>query len=631
MRIRINSLNVFSNAGYGDVYRFEENGSSNFYNFGVSAGVSLFGVPFKYSYECGNSPGANFIRPQFKLRLDLSQYEKRYVIPDFSLQDSLIRRLASLEAEIRDSQKAINSHNRRYDQLLQRSSEINPMDTILNDPFLGMNYSDSLTFTLERLNHERLKVDSLQTKLFEVRSKMEELRNTTQIKPNKIFKSKKVSPKVLSIGVSTPEEGKFLMQGMTIRGGYVVLKSRKNEHAFAVGTVNSFILNEATGSPFESFQNRINSLTRINTSSADRRILTYKFSRGNPDSTHFYLGGLAGTGKRNILESTGEQARNFVGEFGKGLLIPNIGLVTASVSQSWISNFTGLRNDINDLEDQRSLIGYAFNVKSKGALKPIGIDYTISSTLITPEFSSYGFALQRRDYLRLDISGAKRFKNNSQLKTSYRRDESNLFKSSQIHTKNDIYRVGYTMKIKRHVFINNDFMYLQNLLWGNGFEAKEHWYMNNLNGFVLFPKSKREESINVSMSYSNSSLDQTSYIIEGLYGVRLSKSVQARTRLFHQTQIIMGDSESLESIMQTLDYSYKTWVFGATCGMLLNGAEIDWNASLMISKSEGRVSFSMLAERLIPNAMIPLVNDNPTRLDILPYRLYLQLNYAILN
>lgn len=628
MPIRINSLNLISQSGYGDIYRMEASDIGYFYTFGVNAGTEILGLPFNYSYSYGNSPGANLVRPQFKLRLDYNKYRNSFVLPDVNLLDSLNRQISKLENEINQGQNTLNSYHRNLDRLGQSAT---PFDSLGLPEFSNNQYVDSLGNLYSSISKEQGKLDSLSNKLRDLKGKINELKSVSQNRPNRIFQSKNFTPKALNIGISSPEMGTFLLQGMTIRGFHSELKYKKFDHSIAVGTVNSFLLNTATGSPYGNIIQRVDDLLKINTSSSDRRIISYKFSKGEPDSTHFYIGTLAGTGKRNLLESKGELARNFVGEFGKGVFIPSLGLFSAKISQSWISNSTNTFDENSNSIDSRKVLGNAFNLLFKGINKKHEFDYSLSSSLITPTFNSYGLALQRRDYLRSDLNLSKRFKTKTQIKLAYRRDESNIFKSSEINTKSEIFRMGISQKLKRTIFLNNDFILVKNRIWNSEISNVQDIIINNAQAFVLFPKSKHEEGITSLVSFSKTSGVSVLYSIESTYGRRLTKQVNLKIKAVHQALERGGVSSSIQTFINSVEMNIKDWSISMGAGANNKSRNVDWVASTTVTRNKGKFTFSLSAERFVPSANLMLTEDGGLGYLVNPYRAFLNINYAILN
>lgn len=631
MIFKINKLSANSSVSGGDFFSLDSNRTDFLFNAGFVAKAELLGVPFNYSYANGNNQGTTFIAPQFRMRLDVDAYKKKFVIPDFSVVDSLNRNLKSLDEDLKKSQQELNSLRRRYDQA--KNSDLENKEFQVSDSMLTRTIElDQLDSLSIKISKQSQKLDSLQDIFTNLKSKVDSLQSFKKPKPSLLLKRPQTSFTNLELGLTQPQLGSYLLSGTMIRGGFVGLRVKKIEHSITAGLVSSFIMNELSGSPVQRLAERIDRIQNFNLEGGQRFLGAYQLLFGKKDSSHFYLGFLYGHGKRNILSNSNERARNFVGEFGKGVYHPFFGLLSLSLSQSLITNMISSNSENLSIQREKANSGYGFKLNLKGTIKSINLDYLLRNELLTPSFVSYGVALQRRDFWSINGQLTKRFKLPIQLGLTYRRDASNVFKSSPVSMTNEQYRLRYSQKIKKVIFINNDFFYLASNSWSRDFSQKIESIILTSTVTVLFPTSKKNESLVNSAIYSRSSDGGFSFQGNAVYTISPNERLNIRNTLSNQTTIFSDNSrKNVYNGSVALDFGLGKFQVSLIGGAGFVNNRLDWNSGLNISVSEGRLTGTFSAEKYLVDDFNNFNTPDINRISTLGWRALITMNYNIIG
>jgi hypothetical protein len=631
MFLKLNRLSLNATATTGDYFTLDSVRPDILFNAGFSASADVFGVPFNYSYSNGNSFGSSFIAPQFRMRLDVSSYKSRFVLPDFTLTDSLQSRISSISDLMATNQKELNSIHRRYDQL--KEMELPQKQTIAADSlqFNSIKFEslDSLNFLAQQKQHE---LDSLHTLVSSIQSQLDSIRNYQVPKPTLIIKKPNVSLTNVEFGLCQPKIGSYILSGTMLRGGLLGLKIKNIEHTISAGMVSNFVMNELSGSPVQRLAERIDRIQNFNFQNAQRFIGAYQIMFGKLDSSHFYASVLYGLGKRNILSSSNERARNVVGEIGKGIYHPLFGLLTVSVSQSFITNMIGSSSENFGLQKDRGSVGYGLKTNIKGSIETLKIDYSFKSELLTPSFSSYGVALQRRDFWSVTGQVTKRFKMPMQLGVNYRRDMSNVFKSALVSLLNEQYRFRYSQKLKKVVFLNNDLFYLRSKAWSNDFSQLVETYIASSTVTIIFPKSKTNESIVGTAVYNGNSDNSSSVQANIMYSFSPNEKITFRNMLSQQlTRFADNTKQEVYNGSVALDYTLNNYTISCTVGTGFINRNIDWNAGLSLSKSQGRLTGTLSVDKYLIDDINNFATLDLNRAHPLGWRALVTLNYNLIG
>jgi hypothetical protein len=631
MFLKLNRLSLNATAATGDYFTLDSVRPDILFNAGFSASADVFGVPFNYSYSNGNSFGSSFIAPQFKMRLDVNSYKSRFVIPDFALTDSLQSRISTISDLMATNQKELNSIYRHHDQLKEMEMPLNQTIGVDSLHFNSSKFEslDSLSYLAQQKQQE---LDSLYTLVSSIQGQLDSIRKLQVPKPTLLIKKPNVSLTNVEFGLCQPKIGSYILSGTMLRGGLLGLKIKNIEHTISAGLVSNFVMNELSGSPVQRLAERIDRIQNFNFQNSQRFIGAYQIMFGKQDSSHFYASVLYGLGKRNILSSSNERARNVVGEVGKGIYHPLFGLLTVSISQSFITNMIGSSSENLGLQKDRGSVGYGFKANIKGSIEALKIEYSFKNELLTPAFNSYGVALQRRDFWSLTGQVTKRFKVPMQLGINYRRDMSNVFKSGLVSLLNEQYRFRYSQKLKKVVFVNNDLFYLRSKAWSNDFSQLVETYIASSAVTIVFPKSKTNESIVGTAVYNGSSDNSCSVQSNIIYSFSPSGKVTFRNMLSQQiTRYADNTRQEVFNGSVAVDYTLKTCGVSLTVGTGFINENLDWNAGLSLSKLQGRVTGSLSVDKYLIDDINNFTTLDLNRTDRLGWRALVTLNYNIIG
>lgn len=607
MRFQIKTLELYGSSAYGNVINWMDTSAVLNYRAGVNSSTTILGLPFQFSYGYGNNAGLSYIKPSFRFGLDKQAMTKIPSIDTSFLEDSVKRLMNGLDESILQQQQQLNARRRMLDEYTQMQlpdTSLPEFPDSLAPEFMDTQHlssaSDSLVY---KVSTQRARLDSLIELRNKYRQTLDLVRNR-ELQMREISLRKRFIPKNLELGVISPRMGVYILSGSVLRGFNVEMEGRHFSHHLALGQLNSFMLNPASGSGILSLEDRFNNMIRLRSHKTDRSMLAYKLQRGSADSSHFYGTILLARGKRNIYHATDETAQNAVVEIAKGIAIKDHALIIFSVAQSF------LRETGNNIFDESSTrykaneAGHGFHVNIRGKEKSHSLTYFLHAEYLTPTFTSFGIGVQRRDYLRVNAQLTRRTKKNAQWKIGYRRDQSNLLRSGTLNMKTENYRLGYARKFGRKNMLHTDLLYITSAICSPDFASSEQLYISNVVYTRILKGGSNSPVFTSSYNVTIASAYLTRHQSDNKLSFNPGKNTQLSFGLLARHTQSPEESWPTSNLTTSCDISGSVLHYSVFAGGGWAKRKIDWTAGASIQRNKGRLFLSVSLEKIFRDDMI---------------------------
>jgi hypothetical protein len=626
------------------------------YKTTLSANVSLLNLPLNASYTYSNQFGTAGINSGFQISLDTKAQNRMKSIDGIDSK-------AIIDGALDSIQNRKSLYYRRLDYLtrLDPQSQI-PNISLDNKPTLPSSVIgnpieiDSLNLQ----NHQpfntatdSLKINpdsvSVSEEIAKYKQLLDELQNTENLWKAKKLAIEQYSPETVldslysnkaariekfNIGFFGAEMSPLLIQSTVLKGIQVAAQKGDYYAEFALGRTLNSQIQETTNQTFKQRLNEWRNVVADNRSESSRALFAARFGKGQKDSTHFYLGGLVGQGKKELFSENSSTARNIVGEV-EYTYIQEKRKVQLNAAQSFLRDqgVQSFDNNVSIRSGQST--GYAFHLHYKETFEKPGIQVGIKGKYFSPLFTSFGLGVSRKDYLQSDGNVSKSFKKFGRWSLQLRKDLTNLSNSLPVTVSLNQAKVTWSIKPIKRSSLNLNYIKSSTSI-ETGDQTTE-FFQNVFVGVGTYQFKWGKKTPVAVLQMNSTQLSTDSVRVNYLGGqaslqwmISKSTSVTMSGNYSESRDSTMNKVENLFSEFQ-LSTAMKSLSLGCTMKMGTTGGDFTYGFGLngQINMLKG-LSATFFTERVVFDKGI---TSFYTEVDYLrfPYRMGIELTYTLMK